>query len=134
MPEEHPSPAHRYQTELSQLSLKQPMGQKPLNEGRQMASKIKIVKIGQYTVFPRGVVGFFQVKESGKNVLLLGKSISNETVKSYQLICSATFFSENRTAPRPINLWIPRPTSIACSSSSPSFCISSWLRLWVYSC
>ena len=70
-----------------------------------MASKIKIVKIGQYTVFPRGVVGFFQVKESGKNVLLLGKSISNETVKSYQLICSATFFSpENRTAPRPINL------------------------------
>ena len=39
------------------------MGQEPINEGRQMASKIKIVKIGQYTVFPRGVVGFFQEKK-----------------------------------------------------------------------
>ena len=48
--------------------LKQPMGQEPINEGWQMASKIKIVKIGQHTVFPRGVVGFFQVKEKGKNV------------------------------------------------------------------
>ena len=66
---------------------------------------------------PRGVVGFFQVKENGKNVFFLGKNITNETVKSYQLICSATFFSENRTAPRPINLWIPRPTSIAYSQS-----------------
>ena len=28
------------------------MGQKPINEGRQMASKITVVKIGQYTVFP----------------------------------------------------------------------------------
>ena len=33
-----------------------------------MASKIKVVKIGQYTVFARGVVSFFQIKENGKNV------------------------------------------------------------------
>ena len=68
------------------------MGQKSTNEGRQMASKIKIVKVGHYTVFPRGVVGFFQVKENSKNVLFFGKSITNESVKSYQLICSATVF------------------------------------------
>ena len=44
------------------------MGQKPINESRQMASKIKVVKIGQYTVFPRGVVSFFKIKGNGKNV------------------------------------------------------------------
>ena len=71
---------------------KQPVGRKPINEGRQMASKIKIVKIGQYTVFPCGVVGFFQVKENGKNVFFFGKSITNYPVKLYQLICSATVF------------------------------------------
>ena len=60
---------------------KQPVGRKPINEGRQMASKIKIVKIGQYTVFPRGVVGFFQVKENVKNMFFLGKNITHETVK-----------------------------------------------------
>ena len=62
--------------------LEQSMGQKPINEGRQMASKIKVVKIGQYTVFPRGVVSFFQIKENGKNVFFFGKSITNETIES----------------------------------------------------
>ena len=38
------------------------MGQKPIDESRQMASKIKVVKIGQYTVFPRGVVSFFNYR------------------------------------------------------------------------
>ena len=57
-----------------------------------MASKIKIVEIRQYTVFPRGVVAFFQVKENGKNVFFFGKGITIETVKSYQLICSAMVF------------------------------------------
>ena len=69
------------------------MGQKPINEGRQMASKIKVVKIGQYTVFPRGVVNFFQIKEDGKNVFFFGKSITNVTIKSNQMICSTMFFS-----------------------------------------
>ena len=58
------------------------MGQKPINEGRQMASKIKVAKIGQYTVFPRGVVSLFQIKENGKNVFFFGKSITNETIES----------------------------------------------------
>ena len=120
-----------YQTEWT---LEQSMGQKPINEGRQMASKIKIVKIRQYTVFPRGVVSFFQIEENGQNVFFFGKSITNVTSKSNQMIGSATVFSENRTAPRPINLWIPRPTSIGCSPSSPSFCTSNWLKRWVYSC
>ena len=62
--------------------LEQSMGQKPINESRQMASKIKVVKIGQYTVFPRGVVRFFQIKENGKNVFFFGKSITNETIES----------------------------------------------------
>ena len=44
------------------------MGQKRDNEGGQMASKIKVVKIRQYTVFPRGVVSLFQIKENGKIV------------------------------------------------------------------
>ena len=68
------------------------MGQKPINEGRQMASKIKVVKIGQYTVFPRGVVSLFQIKENGKNVFFFGKSITNATIKSNEMICSATVF------------------------------------------
>ena len=58
------------------------MGQKPINEGRQMASKIKVVKIGQYTVFPRGVVSLFQIKENGKNEFFFGKSITNITIES----------------------------------------------------
>ena len=53
------------------------MGQKPITEGRQMASKIKVVKIRQYTVFSLGVVSFFQIKEIGKNVFFFGKSITN---------------------------------------------------------
>ena len=68
--------------------LEQSMGQKP----RQMALKIKIVKIRQYTVFPCGVVSFFQIKENGKNVFFFGKSITNITIKSNQMICSATVF------------------------------------------
>ena len=58
------------------------MGEKPINEGRQMASKIKVVRIGQYTVFPRGVVRFFQIKENGKNVFFFGKSITNIAIES----------------------------------------------------
>ena len=107
------------------------MGQKPINEGRQMASKIKVVKIGRYTVFPRGVVSFFQIKENGKNEFFLGESITNVTIKSNQMICSATVF------PKTAQLrghWIPRPTSIGCSQSSPLFCTSNWLKRWVYSC
>ena len=69
------------------------MGQKPINVGRQMASKIKVVQIGQYTVFPRGVLSFFQIKENGKNMLFFGKSITNVTIKSNQMICSTMFFS-----------------------------------------
>ena len=57
------------------------MGQKPFNESRQMASKIKVVKIGQYTVFPRGVLSFFQIKENGKNMFFFGKSIMNVTIE-----------------------------------------------------
>ena len=53
--------------------LEQSMGQKPINEGRQMASKIRVVKIRQYAVFPRGVVSFFQIKENGNNVFFFGK-------------------------------------------------------------
>ena len=68
------------------------MGQEPINEGEQMASKIKVVKIVQYTVFPRGVVSFFQIKENGKNVLFFGKYITNVAIKSNQMICSATVF------------------------------------------
>ena len=55
-------------------NLKQSTGQKPINEGRQMASKIKFVKIRQYTVFPRGV-SFFQIKENGNYVFFFSKSI-----------------------------------------------------------
>ena len=44
------------------------VGQKPINEDRQMASKIKVLKIRHYTVFPCCVVSFFQIKENGKNV------------------------------------------------------------------
>ena len=51
------------------------MGQKPINEGKQMASKIKVLKIGQYTVFPRGVVSFFQIKENVNKGFFFGKSI-----------------------------------------------------------
>ena len=58
-----------------------------------MASKIKVAKIGQYTVLPRGVVSFFQIKENGKNVFFFGKSITNVTIESNQMICSATIFS-----------------------------------------
>ena len=47
----------------------QSMGQIPINEGRELAPKINVVKIGRYTVFPRGAVSFFQIKENGKNVL-----------------------------------------------------------------
>ena len=57
-----------------------------------MASKIKVVKLGQYTVFPRDVVSFFQIKENGKNVFFFGKSITNVTIKSNQMICGATVF------------------------------------------
>ena len=71
------------------------MGQKPINEGRQTASKIKVVKIGQYTVFPRGVVSFLQIKGNGKNVFFFGKSITNVTVKSNQAICRATSVNVN---------------------------------------
>ena len=104
------------------------MGQKPLNEDRQMASKIKIVNIGQSTVFLRGVVGFFQVKETDKNVFFFWQKHYEKNCQIVPAALQCYAFSENRTAPRRINLWIPRPTSIACSSSSPSFCISNWLR------
>ena len=75
--------------------LEQSMGQKPINEGRQMASKIKVVKIGQYTVFLHGVVSFFQIKENGKNVFFFVKSIMSVTIKSNQMICSAMFFQKS---------------------------------------
>ena len=94
------------------------MGQKPINEGRQMASKIKI---GQYTVFPCGVVGFFQVKENGKNMFFFGKKALRMKLSIVPADLQCYVFSENSTAPRSINLWIPRPTSIVCSPSSPSF-------------
>ena len=45
----------KLQLSFSQLwdgMMGQSMGQNPINEGRQMASKIKVIKIGQYTVFP----------------------------------------------------------------------------------
>ena len=70
------------------------MGQKPINEGKQMASKIKVVKIGQYTVFPHGVVSFFQIKD-GNNVFFFGKSITIVTIETNQMICSATVFPKN---------------------------------------
>ena len=109
------------------------MGQKPINESRQMASKIKVVKIGQYTVFPRGVVSFFQIKENGKNVFFFWQKHyeCNYQIETDDLQCYGS--SENRTAARPVNLWIPRPTSIGCSPSSPSFCTSNWLKRCVYS-
>ena len=44
------------------------MGHKSIIEGRQMVSKIKVVKIRQYTAFSCGVVSFFQIKENGKYV------------------------------------------------------------------
>ena len=69
------------------------MGQKPINKGRQTASKIKVVKIRQDTVFLHGVVSFFQIKENGKNVFFFGKSITNITIKTNHMICSATVFS-----------------------------------------
>ena len=81
------------------------MGQKPLNEGRQMASKINIVKIGQYTVFPRGVDGFFQVKENGKNFFFFfffwgggggGKSITNELSNRTSWSAVLRFFRKPR--------------------------------------
>ena len=72
--------------------LEQSMGQKPINECRQMASKIKVVKIGQYTVFPRGVVSFFQIEENSQNVFFFGKSITNVTIESNEMIGSATVF------------------------------------------
>ena len=50
----------------------------------------------------------------------------NNQIKPDDLQCYV--FSKNHTALRPINLWIPRPTSIGCSPSSPSFCTSNWLR------
>ena len=53
--------------------LKQSMGQKPINEGRQMASKIKVVKIRQYTVFPHGVVSFFKIKKNDNNMFSFGQ-------------------------------------------------------------
>ena len=68
------------------------MGQKPINESRQMASKIKVVKIGLYTMFLRGVVSLFQINENGKNVFLFGKSITNVTIESNEMIGSATDF------------------------------------------
>ena len=70
------------------------IGQKPINESRQMASKIKVVKIRQYTVFARGVVCFFfQIKEDGNNVsFLFAKSITNVINKMNQMIFSATVF------------------------------------------
>ena len=47
-----------------------------------MASKIEVVKIGQYNMFPCGVVSFFQIKENGKNMFFFGKSIMNVTIES----------------------------------------------------
>ena len=35
------------------------MGQKHINEGMQIPSKIKVVKIRQYAEFQRGVMSFF---------------------------------------------------------------------------
>ena len=82
--------------------LEQSMGQKPIDEGRQMASKIKVVKIGQYIVFPHGVVSFFKIKENGNDVFFFifffilfvcfGKSITHVTIKTNQVICGARFF------------------------------------------
>ena len=70
------------------------MRQKPIDESRQMASKTKVVKIRQYTVFPRGVVSFFQIKD-GNNVFFFGKSITIVTIETNQMICSATVFPKN---------------------------------------
>ena len=71
------------------------MGHKSIIEGRQMVSKIKVVKIRQYTAFSCGVVSFFQIKENGKYVCVcvfyfFGKSVMNVTIKTNQMICSAT--------------------------------------------
>ena len=80
-------------------NLEQSMGQKPINKDRQMASKIEIVKIRQNAVFSRGVVSFFQIKENGKNVFFFGKSITNVTIKTNQMICSATVFPTTALLP-----------------------------------
>ena len=53
--------------------LEQSMGQKPINEGRQMASKIKVVKIRQYTVFPRGCRKRFSNQRKWQEHVLLGQ-------------------------------------------------------------
>ena len=68
------------------------MGQKPINEGRQMASKIKVIKIRQYTVFPCGVVSFIKVKEDCNNMFFLGNRMRNVNIKTNQMICSAMVF------------------------------------------
>ena len=73
-------------------NLEQSMGQKPINEGRQMASKIKVVKIREYAVFPSGVVSFIQTKENGNSMLFFGKTITNVNIKTNQMICSAMVF------------------------------------------
>ena len=58
------------------------MGQKPINESRQMASKIKVVKIRQYTLFQRGDLSFFQIEKNGKNGFFFGKRITNVTIET----------------------------------------------------
>ena len=42
-----------------------------------MASKIKVVKIREHTVFPQSVVCFFHIKENGNNVFFFCKSVTN---------------------------------------------------------
>ena len=72
--------------------LEQSMGQKPINEGRQMASKIKLVKTRQSTVFPRGVASFFRKTKLARTWSFFGRSITNVTIKTNQTVCTATVF------------------------------------------
>ena len=124
-------------------NLEQSVGQTPINEGRQVASKSMAVQIREYTVFPRGVVSSVQIEENTRTcifcccfcsfffcffvflLLFLAKAFATVTIKTTQMICRATFFSWHRTAPRPRNLWFPRPTSIGCSPYSSSFCTNN---------
>ena len=68
-----------------------------------MALKIKVANVRQCTVFPCGVVSFFQIKENGNSVLFLlllfvclfvfGKSVTYVAIKTNQVICKCYGFS-----------------------------------------
>ena len=67
--------------------LEQSTRQKPINESRQMALKMKVVKVRQYAVFPHGVISVFQIKEDGNDLFFFGKSIMNVTIEPDDLQC-----------------------------------------------